>query len=176
MTDFIKNKLKLFVHFSLIVLLLGACTSKYSIKNFFRSPEKRTLNLYTNYIKNISSAEFTLSSFKSNSKLCNQSIYAKKLLSNCNSDNNVCIQKLIENKLLFFTSKETGDPAYLNLALYNSEMVYKSHFENNYDEISERIFDQVLDSLEETSLQDKQHSFRKYYYLFEYLKQKELNI
>jgi hypothetical protein len=84
MTDFIKNKLKLFICFSLIVLLLGACTSNYSIKKFFRSPEKRTLNLYTNYIKNISSAEFPLSSFKSNSKLCNQSIYAKKLLSNSN--------------------------------------------------------------------------------------------
>ena len=49
----------------------------------------------------------------------------------------------------------------------------KSKVENNYDEISEEIFDQILDSLEETTVQYKQQSFRMYYYLFECLKQQD---
>ncbi len=47
--------------------------------------------------------------------------------------------------------------------------------ENQYRETSERIFNRVLDKLDQTSTKnDEQQSFRMYYYLFEYLKQKEI--
>ena len=194
-----------------------------------------------------------------------------------NSDDS--IEKLLESKLLFFTSKETGDPVYFNLALFNAEKVFNFNFqnnkennffyglenwnvtpnyseliklstediydlalsfhgftivnnelgiekyhdlslklseifktlfedfrndsaneqnsmiiekidpismaliclalkniesndENNNEEISKYIFDLNLVSLEEASLHNKQYSFRMYYYMFEYLKQK----
>ena len=49
----------------------------------------------------------------------------------CNLNRNDCIEKLLESKLLFFASKETGDPVYSNSAHANSERVFNLYFQNN---------------------------------------------
>lgn len=38
----------------------------------------------------------------------------------------VVIEKLLENEVLFFASKETGDPVFRNFALQNSELIYNN--------------------------------------------------
>ena len=42
-----------------------------------------------------------------------------------------CIEKLLENQLLFFASRETGDPFYRELALKQSEHIFQLYFQNN---------------------------------------------
>jgi hypothetical protein len=72
-----------------IVFILSGCNSNRiktsSIMDYFRSPEKRVFNLYTNYINDISTPYFPLASFQSNPDLFKQPDYAKKL----QSDNNL---------------------------------------------------------------------------------------
>ncbi|HEC41495.1 MAG TPA: hypothetical protein ENI20_01525 [Bacteroides sp.] len=40
-------------------------------------------------------------------------------------------EKLLENQLLLFTTKETGDPVYRRLAIDNSQSIYNLHFQYN---------------------------------------------
>ena len=47
-----------------------------------------------------------------------------------------CIERLLENDLLFFASKETGDPVYAQLAQKNSEFIYTHYFQDkNFNEL-----------------------------------------
>ena len=47
------------------------------------------------------------------------------------------IDKLLENELLFFASRETGDPIYRKLAIAQSDQIYRLHFRNN---LSNNVF------------------------------------
>ncbi len=44
---------------------------------------------------------------------------------------NVNIDLLLENKVLFFATKQTGDPGFRNFALENSSYLYKTYFRND---------------------------------------------
>jgi len=50
----------------------------------------------------------------------------------CDSDDSAysCIEKLLENQLLFFASKETGDPVYRFMALKQSEQIFHHCFQD----------------------------------------------
>lgn len=48
-----------------------------------------------------------------------------------NTDVNTHLELLLENKVLFFATKKTGDPVFRNFALDNSSDLYETHFRNN---------------------------------------------
>lgn len=206
-----------------LLFMITACHSDNrkdaSFKNRFRSSEKRVLDSFTNYIHSISSPDFPLASFKSNSDLYQKPVYTQRIQydnnvqlfpailwqiyalsektkwkhmaenysavlsqdhmleklteveaiqyvylsryladrnqtnksslldilsqyiskneidkeQNCvsNTNDKVCIEQLLENQLLFFASKETGDPVYAQLAQRHSEFVFERYFRNS---------------------------------------------
>jgi len=56
---------------------------------------------------------------------------------NSESGVEIPIDKLLENEFLLFASRETGDPIYRKLAIYQSERIYRLHFQNN---LSNNVF------------------------------------
>jgi hypothetical protein len=209
---------------AVLIIILFGCNSdninNFSIKNIFSSPDERIFDSYISYIKRISSPDFPLSSFQSNTDFFKKPVYSQKIQGDSNlqyfpatlwqiyslngesewkqiaesysgllqEDNfienltdgeliqnayltpylitgeknysssllsilakyisntdencelkkgspdlnrNIKIEKLLENQLLFFASKETGDPVYRELALNNSENIYHYQFQGN---------------------------------------------
>ena len=206
------------------MLMISGCHSDnknyLSLKNKFRSPEDLVLDSFNKYVHAISSPDFPLASFKSNTGLYKKTVYTRKIqheknlqffpailwqiyaingktkwkhiaenytsvlyqdhimenlscdeailyvylahyvadpglenkasllngLSqyiakheankdlNCDSQTNgiLCIERLLENHLLFFASKETGDPVYIRLAQKNSELIYNHYFQREH--------------------------------------------
>ncbi len=84
------------------------------------------------------------------------------------------IDKLLDNDLLLFTYRETGDPIYRKLAIAQSEQIYRIHFQNN---LSDNLFyglanggelpgNMALENLESKDLYNLSLSFYGFTILF----------
>lgn len=78
------------------------------------------------------------------------------------SNPTLCIERLLENELLFFASRETGDPVFARLAQKNSEYIYKHYFQNkDFNELYYKLANGKTDPsaymLDQLSSQDFYH-------------------
>lgn len=112
--------------------------------DFSADPDAYLTMLYCSYLhsRNPESLNFLL---KTLSKIIIQTENAFSTDSIFNQSENVEVGKLRSNEVLFFASKETGDPVYRNFALQNSELVYNNFFQPDSIVVDESVDFHVLE-------------------------------
>jgi hypothetical protein len=64
------------------------------------------------------------------------------------------VGRLLENKVMFFASKATGDPVYSKFAIENSNLIFNNYFKNNQSNV---ILRRLIGYSRNQAEQDKKH-------------------